>query len=109
MIAEPKIWAAIIGLGLTTFAIRFSFLGLLAGREVAPWVRRALSFVPAAVLPALAAPMILVAETGGADPARVFACIAALVAGVASGQMMAGLGAGILGYIAAAGLLSSLG
>jgi len=52
-----SIWTVIVVGGLATFAVRFSFIHLF-GRvdEVPPALRRALAYVPAAVLAALVAP-----------------------------------------------------
>ncbi|GMG83455.1 AzlD domain-containing protein [Paralimibaculum aggregatum] len=97
MISDTAIWSMIAGLGIATYAIRFSFLGLLAGREVPESVRRGLAFVPAAVLPALIAPMVVGGQSG-ADPERLAACAAALVAGLLTRNVLAGILAGIAGY-----------
>ncbi|AUX08865.1 branched-chain amino acid ABC transporter permease [Halalkaliarchaeum desulfuricum] len=53
-------WFAIVVIGVATFALRFSFIYLF-GRvdEVPPRVRRALRFVPPAVLAALVAPALV--------------------------------------------------
>ena len=54
------VWLAILVIGVATFALRFSFIYLF-GRvdEVPPRVRRALRFVPPAVLAALVAPALV--------------------------------------------------
>jgi uncharacterized membrane protein len=49
------VWTVIGGLALMTYINRFSFLGIFAGRDVPPAVRRALAYVPSAVLPAIIA------------------------------------------------------
>ena len=64
--SEGYVWTVILGLAVLTYLNRVSFLGLLGGRDVPPSVRRALAFVPSAVLPALVAPMVLVDRTTGA-------------------------------------------
>jgi len=100
-VIEPAtIWLVIVGLGITTYLIRFSFLGLLGGRPVSERVRRVLGFVPATVLPALIAPMVLSDGAGGfaVDPATGAAAAAALVAGYAAASTIAGIGAGIAGF-----------
>ncbi|MEL6768163.1 MAG: AzlD domain-containing protein [Pseudomonadota bacterium] len=87
-----EIWTLIIGLGAVTYLIRFSFLGLLAGRDVPAGLRRALGFVPVTVLPALTLPMVLY-EDGvlTADPARLTAALAGLLVGIATRHMIAAL------------------
>jgi len=54
------VWAAIVAIGLATFAIRVSFI-LLFGRveNVPPRLELALRFVPPAVLAALVAPSLV--------------------------------------------------
>lgn len=100
MIEPATIWLVIVGLGIATYLIRFSFLGLLGGRPVSERVRRVLGFVPATVLPALIAPMVLSDGAGGfsVDPATGAASAAALVAGYATASTIAGIGAGIAGF-----------
>lgn len=73
-------WIVIWGLGIGTFLIRFSFLGMIKGREIPAWAMRLLRYVPVAVLPGLVAPLVVwPAATGGAaDPARILAGAAAL-------------------------------
>jgi len=93
-----EVWVVILGLGLATYAIRFSFLGLLGDRALPEWALRLLRYVPVAVLPGLAAPMVVwPAATGGEpDPARLLAAAAALVVGATTrnvlGAIVAGLG-----------------
>ncbi|WP_347819414.1 AzlD domain-containing protein [uncultured Planktomarina sp.] len=42
-----------------TFAIRFSFLGLIGSKRMAPVIERMLRFTPVAVLPGMVAPLVL--------------------------------------------------
>ena len=80
----PEIWGIIVALGIGTFLIRFSFLGLLGGRDLPPWLLRHLRYTAVGVMPALIAPLILWPQaTGGApDPARMAAAAVALAVGV---------------------------
>jgi branched-subunit amino acid transport protein len=50
------LWLAIVGMGAITLALRASFILLPAGLRLPALLRRALPFVPAAVLTALWAP-----------------------------------------------------
>jgi len=50
---------AILGAGLVTFAIRLSFIVVLGQMNVPDSIRRALRFVPAAVLSAIIFPEVL--------------------------------------------------
>ncbi|HID66820.1 MAG TPA: AzlD domain-containing protein, partial [Roseibacterium sp.] len=43
-----QIWLIIIVLGLATFAIRFSFLGLIGDRKLPDWMLRHLRYTPVA-------------------------------------------------------------
>jgi len=52
-------WLAIIGLAVGTFAIRYSFIGLLAGRQLPPRFERALQLAVPAIFAALVVPLIL--------------------------------------------------
>ncbi len=78
------IWTVIILLGIGTFALRYSFLGLLGGRDLPEWVLRHLRYTAVGVLPALIAPLIVWPQaTGGQlDPARLAAALVTLVVGV---------------------------
>ena len=56
---DGTIWAIIVALGVGTFVIRFSFLGLLGDRDLPEWVLRHLRYTAVAILPALVTPMVL--------------------------------------------------
>lgn len=51
-----NIWLIMIGIGILTFATRLSFIALLERIHVPDSIRRALTFVPIAVLSAIIAP-----------------------------------------------------
>lgn len=80
---DATVWLIIVVLGIGTFLIRFSFLGLLGGRTLPDWLLRYLRYTPVAVLPALIAPLVLwPAATGGeTDAARLAAAAATLAVG----------------------------
>ncbi|MEM6971847.1 MAG: AzlD domain-containing protein [Pseudomonadota bacterium] len=97
--SDIELWTVIIGLGVVTYLIRFSFLGLLAGRALPPLVMRALAFVPVTVLPALVAPMILINDGQlSADPARIVAGLTGLVTGAAFRNVFAAILAAMVSY-----------
>jgi len=100
MITDTKIWVTIAGLAAVTYLIRLSFVGLLAGRRLPPAVTRALGFVPVTVLPALIAPMVLSGEDGGIalDPAIILPAAGALILGMATRNVLAGIVGGLGGY-----------
>ncbi|HYN11893.1 MAG TPA: AzlD domain-containing protein [Burkholderiales bacterium] len=54
-----SLWGALIGMALVTYALRASFLLLPPDIDTPPLLRRALRYVPAAVLTAIWAPEIL--------------------------------------------------
>ena len=85
MIDDRAFWLLTAGLGIGTYLIRFSFLGLLGGRTLPQWLLMHLKYVGAAVFPAMITPLVLWPEaTGGqVDPARLIA---------AAGHCGAGLG-----------------
>jgi branched-subunit amino acid transport protein len=76
------IWIAMVVAGVLTFLIRLSFVGILGKWQAPEWVRRALRFVPPAVLSAIVFPEVLV--RGGRfapwNPRLAAALVAALVA-----------------------------
>lgn len=81
--STPTIWLIIVALGIGTMMIRFSFLGLLGGKDMPPWVLRHLRYTPVAVLPGLVMPLLVWPDaTGGAvDPLRLLAGFVAFVLG----------------------------
>lgn len=84
MIDDSAIWAVIVGLGVGTFLIRYSFLGIFGARQMPGWLLRHLKYTGVAVFPALFTPLLLWPEaTGGQiDPIRLIAGGAAFVAGL---------------------------
>lgn len=91
-----QVWLIILGMGIGTFAIRFSFLGLIGRRKLPDWLLRHLRYAPMAVIPALVAPLVLVpAATGGEpSPARLAAAGATIAAGVLTRNTLAAICAG---------------
>jgi branched-subunit amino acid transport protein len=63
-----NIWPAMIGLGILTFLIRFSFIALLDRWQAPPLVQRALRFVPVAVLTAIIVPELMLLPNGSFNP-----------------------------------------
>lgn len=81
--SRPELWLTIAGMALITYALRAGFL-LAADRLVLPGlVRRALTYVPSAVLAAIVAPALArpALDAGAqADVRLLAAAVAALVA-----------------------------
>ena len=64
--SDLEIWGIIIAIGIGTYLIRFSFLGLIGDREMPDWLLRHLRYTPVAILPGLVAPLVIWPEaTGG--------------------------------------------
>ena len=99
-------WTVIVGLGIGTFLIRFSFLGLLGQKPLPPWVLRHLRYTAVAVLPGLVAPLALwPAATGGqTDPARLLAALATVAAGIWTRSVLGAMAAGAVVLYAVLGL-----
>jgi branched-subunit amino acid transport protein len=78
------LWVIILALGLGTFLIRFSFLGILGDRQLPPWLLRHLRYTAVGILPAMVTPLILWPQaTGGQiDPVRITAATLALAIGL---------------------------
>lgn len=96
MIDRTVFWTVVIGLGLGTYLVRFSFLGLLGSRPLPPWMTRLLRYTAVAVLPGLVAPVVLwpPATDGQTDPARMVAALATVAVGIALRNTLAAICAG---------------
>ncbi|MFD2174542.1 AzlD domain-containing protein [Rhodobacter lacus] len=83
---RPTLWLIILALGIGTFFLRYSFLGLFGNKPLPEWALRYLRYTAVAVLPGLVAPLVLwPAATGGSpDPARLLAAAATLGVGLLS-------------------------
>lgn len=94
--SDGQIWFLIVAMGIGTFLIRFSFLGLVGNRKLPPWLLRHLRYTPVAVFPALVAPLVLWPEANGGspEPARLLAAAATLGVGYFSRNMLHGILAG---------------
>lgn len=86
--ARSDIWIIIVGLGLGTYLIRLSFIGLVGDRPMPSWLLRLLRFTPVAVLPAVVAPMLLGAQAGPLEPAKLIAALATLAMGFATRNVL---------------------
>lgn len=90
--STAEIWFIIAAMGVGTFAIRYSFLGLIGRKQLPEWVLRHLRYTPAAILPGLVAPLILWPDATGGEPdaARLLAAFAtAVVAYLCKGPVRA--------------------
>lgn len=97
MSRDASIWVVIAGLGLGTYLIRLSFIGLVGSRAFPGWATRLLRYVPVAVMPAIVAPLVVwPAATGGSpDSARLAAAAVALAVGAWRRDVLAAILAGM--------------
>ena len=97
MSETARIWIVIVVLGLGTYLIRFSFIGLVGDRKLPEWVLRLLRYVPVAVMPGLVAPLVVWPQaTGGQpDPARMLAAVAALAIGAVTRSVLGAIAGGM--------------
>ena len=106
---SAMVWAIIAVLGVGTFLIRFSFLGLIGDRPLPDFLQRLLRYVPVAVLPALVAPQVVWpnATGGDFDPLRFAVGIITLGVGIVTRQVLAAIIAGaavlVIGLLITAG------
>ena len=103
-VTTAYIWTIIIVLGIGTYLIRFSFLGLIGGKNLPEWVLRHLRYTAVAVLPGLVAPLVLwPAATGGdVEPARLSAALVTFAVGILTRNVVAAItlgGATLFGMI----------
>jgi len=96
MIDKDALWIIIVGLGIGSYVLRFSFLGLIGDRPIPEWLLRHLRYTAVAVLPALVAPLVLwpAATNGQIDPARLSAAVITLVVGALTKNFFAAVVAG---------------
>ena len=94
--SNAEIWFTILTLGAGTFLLRYSFLGAIGSRPMPQWFLRMLRYTAVAVLPALAAPLVVwpAATLGQTDPVRLAAAAATLIAGFATRNTLAAIVAG---------------
>ena len=96
MIDAGTLWIVIIGLGLGSFALRFTFIGLVGDRPMPPWLLRHLRYTAVALLPALVAPKVVWPDATGGDPepARIAAAAVTLMVGMITKNVLAAMFAG---------------
>ena len=96
--SDLTIWLIIAVMGVVTFLIRFSFLGLMGSAKMPDWLLRHLRYTPVAVMPGLVAPLVLWPEATGGDPdaARLLAAAATVAVGWWRKSLLWGALAGIV-------------
>jgi branched chain amino acid efflux pump len=96
-LSAATIWTVILLLGLGTYLIRLSFLGLIGSRVLPGWVLRHLRYAPFAVIPGLVLPMLVPAE-GRPEPLRLAVAVLVLLLGWRTKSNAMALGLGALAY-----------
>lgn len=107
-ISDTALWTVIIGLGLGSFCLRFTFLGLIGDRPMPEWLLRHLRYTAVAILPGLVAPLVVwpSATDGQFDIPRVTAAVAALAVGYKTKNVLFAM---LAGAVALFSLLYLLG
>ncbi len=103
--STTAVWGIILALGIGTFLIRFSFLGVIGRRPMPEWVLRHLRYTAVAVLPGLVAPLVIWPQATGGQPdaARLLAALATVAAGLWTRSVLGAMGAGALALYLALG------
>jgi branched-subunit amino acid transport protein len=108
--SAADIWIIIAIMGIGTFLIRFSFLGLIGDRPMPAFVLRLLRYTPVAVLPGMVAPLVLwpAATDGVFDPVRMLAAIATMLVGIWTRNVLWAIIGGVVTLYAAMGITALL-
>ena len=106
--SDTDIWIMIVTLGIGTFLIRYSFLGLVGRKPMPPVLVRHLRYAAVAVLPGLVTPLVVwpQATGGSAEPARILAAVATLAVGLWTRNVLWAMGAGALALYGTMGLMT---
>ena len=94
-------WSLIIYAGIITFVTRFSMIFLLKKDILNNKAKKILSFVPAAIFPAIIFPPIFLDDAGTVDlesNPKILAAIIAIVVGYFSKNIIATIFAGLISY-----------
>ena len=94
-------WSIIIYAGIITFITRFSMIFLLRSHILSDNAKKILSFVPAAIFPAIIFPPIFLDDTGTVDlenNPKILAAIFAVIVGYFSKNIIATIFAGLISY-----------
>ena len=94
-------WSLIIYCGVITFLTRFSMIFLLKKDVFNEKTKKILSFVPAAIFPAIIFPPIFLDNTGSLDiesNPKITAAIVAIIIGYFSRSIIATIFAGLISY-----------
>lgn len=90
MIERTELWIVIVALAVGSYALKFTFIGLVGSRPMPDWLMRHLRYTAVSVLPALIAPLTVwpTATEGAPDLPRYCAALACFVAGYLSRNVL---------------------
>jgi len=94
-------WSLIIYAGIITFVTRFSMIFFLRKDILNDKAKKILSFVPAAIFPAIIFPPIFLDDNGTVDlenNPKILAAIFAIIVGYLSKNIIATIFAGLISY-----------
>ena len=94
-------WSTIIYCGIVTYLTRFSMIFLLKEDILNDKTKKVLSYVPAAIFPAIIFPPIFLDSTGSLDiesNPKILAAIFAIVVGYINRSILATIFAGLISY-----------
>lgn len=96
-LSDATLWLSIAALGVGTYLIRWSFIGLAGGREFPEWAMRLLRYVPVTMIPAMVAPMVVWprALDGQTDPFRILCALVVVAVGMTTGRLLLSIVSGI--------------
>ena len=106
-IPDATIWTVIVAMGIGAFALRYSFLGFFADRDMPVWLLRPLRYGAVAVLPGLVAPLVLWPDisSGGVEVERIAAATVTLAAGILSRNVVIAMLSGAVTFYGLTALL----
>ena len=95
-ISTATLWFVITRLAFCSWLLRFSFLGIIANRELPEWIKRHLRYTLVAVMQGIIAPLVFMprATDGAFDLPRFLAALVTLFVGVWKGNLLLAIAAG---------------
>ena len=95
--------AVVLGMALMTFPVRYVFFALGERAHFPPWIKRALRYVPVAVLTAITVPMVLLPGGQWQIDWRNAWLVGAIASGLIAwrfGHLLSAIGGGLVVYFA---------
>jgi branched-subunit amino acid transport protein len=96
-------WITITAIGVGSFLLRFSFLGLIGDRPIPDWLLRHLRYSAVALLPAMVAPVTVWVGKPGTeiDYVQIVCAAITLAVGISIENTFAAIGAGLAAFLVA--------